>query len=157
MLIETLGNQAPDIWGEIVPAYLGGVGGVLAGGVAAWALVRDISTRRGLAEVAKAANDLESPSRNAAIIAAGDDFEFLNFARTSMFRNASASGITVQGIRDLTPGVRFTAEKPLPTVLKPRQGVSIRVKRSVGAAAVGTLEVTWTDPQGETLKSEFFA
>lgn len=157
MCVESLGGQGPDFWGEVVPAYLGAVGGILAACVAAAAFVREISTRRGLQEVAKAANSLDSPSRNAATIAAGDDFEFLNLARSSMFRNLSGSEITVLSIQDVTPGVKFTSEKTLPVILKHREAVSIRVKRTVGAPAVGGVEVTWIDPNGVTHATEFLA
>jgi len=146
-----------DFWGEAVPAWVGAIGSIAASAVATIAFLRDIRTRKGLNVVATAANERDTPSRNAAVIASARDVELLNLARSSMFRNRSDEDVTVVGISTSTEGTEFRAEQPLPHRLGPGEVLSIRVHRSIDAPSIAELHVRWYGPDEEVHTTNFFA
>ncbi|MFF2275988.1 hypothetical protein [Agromyces sp. NPDC058126] len=71
-MLEVLAPESPtDFWGVVFPAYLGAVGAIVSSGVAAWALIREIGTRKGLTEIAREANKSDLGDPHSAVVAMG--------------------------------------------------------------------------------------
>lgn len=159
----------PDIWGAVVPAWIGGVGGFIAAVVSAVALVKSLKTQGGV-ETLKSAANASSTSRTQILSqteapeAAGmpasspgqspvswtawhetrSQYRLLN---DSTHTGASA---TLTGFRDITPGGDDAASYagPLPVTLAPNETVPFTIDKSLVSPSVTAIELTWEDNDG---------
>lgn len=161
-------TEAPDFWGVVLPAYLGALGAIISGGVATFALIRDIGTRKGLATIAQDANDravarpIDVPAAPAvAAPVAGRDappplpgrphkvpFEIRTLTRgLYVLRNVTDHPVRLLGIS--TAGrTQATFSFDLPLEIAPGEGYELHVHHPLGGPAIVTVTFTFEDKLG---------
>lgn len=164
---------ASDFWGIVFPAYLGAAGAIISGAVAAWALMREIRTRRGLREVASGQNAEQSSRSTESFIAAKSATDAFLLSVTGereqsspvswvlvdyglyhkALRNVSSTPARITRIKQLN-GEMNLYYRFLPTTIDP--GAELRVERTPGGPAVIATEFAWTEPGTEGERSVVF-
>lgn len=157
-----------NIWGEVVPAWLSGVGGLAAAVVSAIALVKSVKTQGGVETLKSAANAESSPEvlvnppqagndvRAATLTPSHSPVSWTAWQRSRsqyQLRNDSThTGATAKltGFRDVTPGGGAAAsyEGPLPVELAANESVPFSIKKSLATPSVTAIELTWEDSDG---------
>lgn len=147
------------MWYEILPVWLGGVGGLCSAGVAAVAYVKSTRTQGGVEALTTAANNAATQ----AAPSAGSAERPANVSPVSwaqwevrrghyMLRNDSTNTgavATLTGFRDATPrGNDAILQVDLPIRLEPRGEVPFLIERSMASPSVTPIQLSWTDEDG---------
>lgn len=165
-----------DIWGAVVPAWLGGVGGLAAAVVSTIALVKSLKTQGGVETLKGAANaGGSSETLSAAKNAAGETdvptsapaqspVSWTAWHKTRsqyQLRNDSTHNSTVArltGFRDVTPGGDNAASYhgPLPVELAANESIPFTIERSLVSPSVTAIELTWEDSDSTERKRTLY-
>ncbi|MCD2440863.1 hypothetical protein LQ757_01110 [Agromyces sp. SYSU K20354] len=168
--------QPTDFWGVVFPAYLGAAGAIISGGVAAWALIREVGTRKGLAEVARDANRaaaVSGPPRaiqnlGAATAAAAREEAKDETPTATQASRSTSRDVNPWEIHTLRRGhyiLRNASERPttltgfdtaghivipfsMPLTVQPGEGYEFYVHHVAGGPAILTVEFRWEAPDG---------
>jgi hypothetical protein len=159
---------ALDLWGAVVPAWLGGVGGVAAAIVSTIALVKSLKTQGGVETLKGAANAADTPATLISEIppsmserspvswtAWHESKSAYRLRNDSTHTGASA---TLAGFRDVTPGGDGAASYggPLPIDLAPEESVPFTIEKSLVSPSVTAIELTWNDSDGTERKRTLY-
>jgi hypothetical protein len=159
----------PDIWGAVVPAWIGGVGGLIAAVVSAVALIKSLKTQGGV-ETLKSAANASSTSRTqvlpqseasgaAGMPAASPGQSPISWtawhetrSRYRLRNDSTPTGASARltGFKDITPGGDDAASYagPLPVELAPNESVPFTIDKSLVSPSVTAIELTWEDSDG---------
>ncbi|MBX0301630.1 hypothetical protein K2F54_16795 [Cryobacterium sp. 1639] len=173
--------SAPDIWGAIVPAWLGGVGGMAAAVVGTIALLKSLKTQGGVETLKSAANAVggtaappsatsmlssQSPSSGATTTAAPRQSPVSWTAwhearsRYRLRNDSTHTGATalLTGFRDVTPGGDGAASYhgELPVTLAANESVPFTIDKSLISPSVTAIELTWADSDGTERKRTLY-
>ena len=172
-----------DIWGAIVPAWLGGVGGMAAAAVSTIALIKSLKTQGGVETLKSAANavggtaaqltatntlSVPSPSSGSATepmpppLQSPVSWTAWHEARGRYrLRNDSThtgAAARLTGFRDVTPGgdgsARYHGE--LPVELAANESVPLTIDKSLVSPSVTAIELTWADQDGSERKRTLY-
>lgn len=148
---------ALDIWGAVIPAWLGGIGGLAAAVVSTIALIKSLKTQGGVETLKGAANAADIP------VAAISQTPKSSFAKspvswtawhesrsTYRLRNDSThtgASAKLTMFRDVTPGGDSAASYggPLPIELAADESVPFTIEKSLVSPSVTAIELTWND------------
>lgn len=159
-----------DIWGAVVPAWLGGVGGMAAAVVSTIALVKSLRTQGGVETLRSAANaEMSSVS---VVTPVGAEPEVVDRPRPTTrspvswtawqeskthyrLRNDSTNTgarATLIGFADVTPDGDGAAvyHGHLPVVLEAGESVPFTISKSFVSPSVTAVGLTWKDASDET-------
>ncbi|WP_138445257.1 hypothetical protein [Sinomonas susongensis] len=159
----------PDIWGAVVPAWIGGVGSLIAAAVSAVALIKSLKTQGGVETLKGAANagitagtgqgsqkepfdgtgtatpaDTQSPVSWTAWHEARSQYRLRN---DSTHTGASAK---LTQLKDVTPGGDGAASfhGTLPVQLAPNESIPFTIDKSLVSPSVTAIELGWEDSDG---------
>lgn len=163
--------SGPDFWGAVVPAWLGGVGGIAAAVVSTIALIKSLKTQGGVETLKNAANTTATSIEASTTLTAphGSEAPEASSTRPSQspvswtawhearskyrLRNDSTNtgaSATLTGFQDVTPGGDDAASYagPLPVDLAAGESVPFTIDKSLVSPSVTAIELTWTDSDG---------
>lgn len=165
----------PDVWGAVVPAWLGGVGGMAAAIVSTIALIKSLKNQGGVETLKSAANATSgttvystasaiepspsSGSDSSIEFAPGPSLSPVSWTawhKTKsqyQLRNDSThtgATATLTGFQDVTPGGDNAASYhgPLPVTLAANESVPFIIDKSLVSPSVTAIELTWLDSDG---------
>lgn len=147
---------ALDIWGAVIPAWLGGVGGLAAAIVSTIALIKSLKTQGGVETLKEAANAVETPvaaisepksssARSPVSWTAWHESKSTYRLRNDSIHTAASAKLTM--FRDVTPGGDNAASYggPLPIELAADESVPFTIEKSLVSPSVTAIELTWND------------
>lgn len=171
--------SGPDIWGAVVPAWIGGVGSLTAAVVATVALVQSLRTQGGVETLKGAANAAPDTLASSAVRAQSSKSDSTPLIPTVPTLPASVSPVSwtawhetrgryrlrndstqngatakLTGFRDVTPGGDNAASYhgPLPVELAANESVPFLIEKSFVSPSVTAIELTWEDTDGTERK-----
>lgn len=150
------------LWGTVVPSYAGALGTIAASTIAAIALFRDVSTRKGLREVAQASTTTVTDSAPASIAypareSAGESqLEMTTLGNQTVLRNMTDLPIVIQNLDVPNGGKVISLRENLPATVAPGEGFGFIVHTVLSGPAIAALMVQWTDGEGAPKTSRFF-
>lgn len=146
-------------WYEILPVWLGGIGGLCSAGVAAVAYVKSTRTQGGVEALTAAANNAatqaapsggsaERPANVSPVSWAQWEVRRGHYILRNDSTNTGAVA-TLTGFRDATPrGNDAVLQVDLPIRLEPRGEVPFLIERSMASPSVTPIQLSWTDEDG---------
>lgn len=158
-----------DLWGAVIPAWLGGVGGLAAAIVSSIALVKSLKTQGGVETLKAAANAGGITETSAASQSAATDEKNVPSPQPAQSRvswtawhearskyrlrndsTQSGASAILTGFKDVTPGGDDAAryEGPLPLELAADDSVPFTIDKSLVSPSVTAIELTWEDSAG---------
>lgn len=162
--------SALDVWGAVVPAWLGGVGGLAAAIVSTVALVKSLKTQGGVETLRSAANAAGGTDSAPHAVSAGGTHDvsappaapglspvsWTAWHRTRnqyQLRNDSThtgAVATLTDFKDATPGGDNAASYHgnLPVQLQPNESIPFTIDKSLVSPSVTAIELTWLDSDG---------
>lgn len=164
-----------DIWGAVVPAWLGGVGGIAAAAVSTIALIKSLKTQGGVETLKGAANAVEGsilpsaattqstvssvgalpaatllapPSQSPVSWTTWQEAKNRYRLRNDSTQNGASAILT--GFQDVTPGGDSAATYlgDLPVELAAGESVPFRIDKSLVSPSVTAIALSWTDSDG---------
>lgn len=151
-------DHAVSGWYEILPVWLGGVGGLCSAGVAAAAYVKSTRTQGGIAALTEAANNAIQAAPSAGSAERPANVSPVTWTQWEvrkgnyMLRNDSTNTgavATLTGFRDASPrGDDAVLRVDLPITLEPGQSVPFLIERSMASPSVTPIQLSWTDEDG---------
>lgn len=159
---------ALDLWGAVIPAWLGGVGGLAAAVVSTIALVKSLKTQGGVETLKEAANAAEAPAamisetppptseRSPVSWTAWQQSKSAYRLRNDSTHTGASAMLT--GFRDVTPGGDGAASYggPLPVDLAAGESVPFTIEKSLVSPSVTAIELTWNDSDGTERKRTLY-
>ena len=165
-----------DLWSAVIPAWLGGVGGLAAAVVSTIALLKSLKTQGGVETLKGAANaggisQTLSAAKNAAGVTdapmsaspqspvtwtawhkARSQYQLRN---DSTFNGAAAR---LTGFRDVTPGGDNAASYhgTLPVKLAANESIPFTIDKSLVSPSVTAIELTWEDSDSTERKRTLY-
>jgi len=172
--------SGPDIWGAVVPAWIGGIGSLTAAVVATVALVKSLRTQGGVETLKGAANVASVAPAPASVATTSSGVSSSASATPSVptsppnvspvswtawhetrsryrLRNDSTHNgatATLTGFRDVTPDGDNAANYhgSLPVDLAANESVPFSIDKSLVSPSVTAIELTWNDGDGTERK-----
>lgn len=165
-----------DIWGAVIPAWLGGVGGVAAAVVSTIALIKSLKTQGGVETLKGAANQVSEGSMLPSVVMASPNVpnagvlptatlaappeqspvswtswhEAKNRYRLRNDSTQNGAAATLTGFEDVTPGGdgAATYRGSLPVELAAGETVPFTIDKSLVGPSVTAIALTWVDNDG---------
>ncbi|MCQ1985999.1 hypothetical protein [Arthrobacter sp. zg-Y844] len=161
-----------DIWGAVVPAWLGGIGGIAAAVVSTIALIKSLKTQGGVETLKGAANGVAEGSMMQSVAVSSNVsnagvlpdvplaappgqspvswtswHEAKNRYRLRNDSTQNGAAATLTGFQDVTPGGdgAATYSGPLPVELAAGESVPFTIDKSLVSPSVTAIALTWTD------------
>lgn len=162
--------SGPDIWGAVVPAWFGGVGGVAAAVVSTIALIKSLKTQGGVETLKGAANAASEPSAGSGPVmkptspppqspvswTAWHEAK----SRYSLRNDSTHTGATatLTAFRDVTPGGDGAASYhgDLPVELAANESVPFTIDKTLVSPSVTAIELAWNDSDGTERKRTIY-
>jgi len=173
--------MSPDVWGVVVPTWLGGVGGLAAAVVSTIALIKSLKTQGGVETLKSAANaagestapaaattSVTAPSTaGAKAVPSAPALSPVSWTawnegrgRYRLRNDSSHTGAPARltRFRDVTPGGDGAAvyTGPLPVELQARESVPFIIEKSLISPSVTAIELTWEDADGTERKRTLY-
>lgn len=174
--------SGPDIWGAVVPAWLGGVGGMAAAIVSTIALLKSLRTQGGVETLKGAVNADQTietvapasvsgtstsvsgtlgavtvtPSQSPVSWTAWHESRSKYRLRNDSTHTGAAAKLT--GFKDATPGGDNAAQfhGTLPVMLAPNESIPFSIDKSLVSPSVTAIELSWKDEDGTDRKRTLY-
>lgn len=169
-----------DIWGAVVPAWLGGVGGIAAAVVSTIALIKSLKTEGGVETLKGAVNAVDGamgPSATTNVTSAGTSLAMTPPSllaqspvswtawreakgRYRLRNDSTQTGATatLTGFQDVTPGGdgAATYSGNLPVQLAEGESIPFSIDKSLVSPSVTAIDLDWADSDGTERKRTIY-